>query len=224
MRFLVSLCLVAACVTASAVAQRRGPARTAAASTIELVARDRSRAAFADVAECVKQFEAAGYQRSTCKRSWRGIDYLLTPAFTAQLDAPGGARWLVTCEYDAIEREDRCSFNTGDQFFISRGDGYRVAMGWGLRKSPGSEMIARFDDDAATRTTEELWSRERSRSLYKRMMAGKVMRYRWYNWPDEAARDGTIDISGFADTAALMEAIRGEFQIARVLKKIPVAE
>lgn len=223
MRVSTLLCLAFLAAHAPVMAQRRAPARTVAKPSIELIERDRSKAAFADVVECVKQFEAASYQRSTCKRSWRGIDYLLTSAFTAQLDTPGGARWMVTCDHDAIEEEDRCSFNTGDQIFISRGDGYRVAMGWGLRKMPGSEMIARFDDDAAIRTTEELWPRERSRAIYLRMMAGKVMRYRWYDWPNEAAHDGTIDIIGFADTAALMEAIRGEFQIARVLKKIPVA-
>ncbi|MFD1035935.1 hypothetical protein ACFQ15_14955 [Sphingomonas hankookensis] len=181
------------------------------------------KAALADVIECVKHFEAAGYERSTCKRTWRGIDYLLTSAFTAQLDMPGGVRWMVTCTYDAIEEEDRCSFNTGDQFFISRGDGYSIYMGWGFQKAPSSEMIARFDDDAAIRTTDEVWSRGRSRELYQRMMVGKVMRYRWYDWPNEEVHDGTMDISGFANAAALMEAIRGEFQIARVLKKIPAA-
>lgn len=221
MRTYTLLCLFVLAYHVPATAQRRGSVRTVATPSIELVDRNLGKAAFADVIECVKQFEAAGYERSTCKRTWRGIDYLLTSAFTAQLDTPGGVRWMVTCTYDAIEEDDRCSFSTGDQFFISRGDGYRVDMGWGFQKAPSSEMIARFDDDAAIRTTEEVWSRGRSRELYQRMMVGKIMRYRWYDWPNEAAHDGTIDINGFANAAALMEAIRGEFQIARALKKIP---
>lgn len=221
MRVPALLCATVLAFHAPAIAQRRGVPKTTAKPP-ELVDRERAKAAFADVAECIKQFETDKYQRSSCERTWRGIKYLLTSSFTAQIDTPTGARWMVTCDYDAIEREDRCSITTGDQFFFTRGDGYRVDMGWGLRKAPGSEMIARFDDDAAIRTTDDVWPRLRSREIYKRMMIGKVLRYRWYDWPNEMPHDGTIDLTGFADAAALMEAIRGEFQIARVLKKVPV--
>lgn len=159
-----------------------------------------------------------------CNRTWKGIKWLLYSNWNGQLDTPAGGRWLVSCKYDAIEREDLCSFSTGDQFFIARSDGYATAVFWGLQRYPGSEMTYRFDDSAPISTTAESWSAEQSRSIYRRMMAGKIMRYRFSDWPNNASHDGSIDLAGFADTAALMEAIRDQFTIARVLKKIDVPE
>jgi hypothetical protein len=158
-----------------------------------------------------------------CKGRWRGIEWLLsTRAWTAQLDLPNGVRWFVNCHYDAIYQEDTCSWTTGDEFIILRGDGYSTDISWGLRRFPNSEMVARFDALPPIATIKTTWSAEQSTKIYRSMLAGKLLRYRWYSWPDNYERGGTIDLRGFDDAAALMEALRDEFTTSRVLHKTEV--
>jgi hypothetical protein len=126
---------------------------------------------------------------------------------------------LFSCEHDEIERDDLCSFTTGDQFAIIRGDGYRTIVNWGYVRFPGSEMIARLDDDAPVSTKAETWTPGQSRWLYMRMMRAQTMRYRFVEWPSGASRDGSINLASFADTSALMEAIRDQFIIAQLTGK-----
>ncbi len=158
---------------------------------------------------------------STCKGSWRGVDWLLsTKIWTAQIDLPSGVRWFASCSHDAIEREDTCSWTTGDEFVISRADGYSTTVSWGLRRFPGSAMEARFDNSSPISTSKNMWSAKQSTEIYCQMIRGKLLRYRWYSWPEEQQRGGELDLSGFANAAALMEALRDEFTNSRVLKKI----
>jgi hypothetical protein len=85
-------------------------------------------------------------------------------------------------------------------------------------------MAVRFDDEAPITTAKETWSHQQSPAIYRRMLTAKVMRYRFSDWPERNTHDGHIDLSQFADAAALMEAIRDEFTLARVLKKIDVPQ
>jgi len=159
---------------------------------------------------------------STCQGNWRGIKWLLyTKDWTAQLDLPSGVRWLVSCNYDEIYSEDTCSWTTGDEFVISRGEGNSTFVSWGLRRFPGSEMIARFDAAAPLSTSEKSWSSRQSTAFYRKMLEARELRYRWYSWPEDYERGGALNLAGFANAAAFMEALRDEFTTSRVLHKLP---
>jgi hypothetical protein len=160
---------------------------------------------------------------NSCQGSFRNLKWTLyTKKWSTEIVTPSGAVWIVQCTHDSIESEDRCRWTTGEHFSVSVGDGYSVYVGWGLRKFPGSEMIAKFDDRPPLRTTSEFWTQVQSRAIYRQMLTSKVLRYRWYTWPDEFARDGKIDLVAFKDVAALGEALRMDFVTARVLKMIEV--
>lgn len=129
----------------------------------------------------------------------------------------GGNQWTFSCKYDAIEDSDSCSFITGQQFMILMPGGHDVFVSWGFRRFPGSEMIARFDNQVPIWTkSNDGWTATQSATIFRRMIGGKIMRYRWSDWPEENDHDGTIDLTNFRDTAALMEAIFSEFQVIRI--------
>lgn len=159
---------------------------------------------------------------TTCEGEWRGLKWLLaTKTWTAQIDLPSGIRWFSHCRYDAIEREDRCVWSTGDEFSIVRGDGYSTLINWGIRRFPASDMVARFDNEQPFSTAAETWNATQSMSIYRRMTAGKVLRYRWYSWPEKTERGGSLDLTDFSNSAALMEALRDEYTVKRILNQVP---
>ena len=163
--------------------------------------------------------EAAVVPRS-CKGEWRGLEWsLVTKTSVAQIDLPSGQRWIVRCSYDALEQTDQCFWTTSDKFFIIRGDGNRTFIGWGADRYPGSEMAARLDDKPIMRTKAESWNLRQSRELYSEMTRSSTLTYRWNDWPYNAQHDGKLDLMGFADAAALMEAIRNDFVVKRLLTK-----
>lgn len=202
-------------------ASGRQPVPPSKANTVPVEQVLRSNEAMGEVDSCASAVRP-GLTVELCNRTWRGIKWTLYSNWNAQLDTPAGHRWLVHCKYDVIEREDVCYFSTGDQFSIVRRDGYKTIIFWGVEKYPGSPMTARFDDGDPISTTGEAWEHQEALSIYRLMRTGKVMRYRFSNWPDGAARDGRIDLTGFSDTAVLMEAIRDQFTTSRILKKIDV--
>ena len=65
-------------------------------------------------------------------------------------------------------------------------------------------------------TTDGL-SDKQSATLYRRMMVGKIMRYRWYDWPNNDEHSGVIDLTNFRSVAALMEALFDQFETEQVL-------
>lgn len=159
----------------------------------------------------------------TCEGNWRGLKWLLaTKTWVAQIDLPSGIRWFSSCRYDAIDREDRCVWSTGDEFSFVRGEGYSTLVNWGNRRFPGSNMEARFDDQPPFSTATETWSSMQSNNIYRKMLTAKLMRYRWFSWPEKSERGGRLDLANFSDAAALMEALRDEFTVKRILKQIPV--
>src|SRR3569623_1248432 len=176
---------VASVLPASAVQRHRFVARPMPAATrIELISRATLVEAMREVDGCTHAFVEGTTMAPECHRDWKGIKWTLFSNWGAELTLPNGVRWQVSCKYDAIDREERCAWTTGDEFLISMGDGYATLVDWGFRKYPASEMTVRFDDQPAVSTTSETWTGSQARSLYGQLLQSKVMRYRWYSWPD----------------------------------------
>lgn len=218
---LATLALVALSVAwAPALAQKsKNRLRAATASPRDFVPRDLLIEAAREVNGCARQLNATVKPYQLCAKQWREIKWTLYSNWIGEITAPSGF-WTVSCNYNPIERTDTCSFSSGLDFTIIRSDGYRTLLNWGRRRYPGSNMIARIDDAAPLSTTAETWTFQQSRAIYQRMIGGKAMFYRWSDWPYNASHDNSMNLSDFANFAALLEGIRDEFTMQRVLGKV----
>lgn len=182
------------------------------------------KAAMAVVQPCEDNSRIVRPAVEICKGEWRGVKYVLYSNWNGQIITPSGMRFGFRCSYDAIESSESCSLSNEHQFVIIQSPGYATLINWGFRRYPGSEMVARFDDEAPISTSEETWTNKESRMLYRKMLNGKLMRLRWFDWPNKYSQDSTIDLTGFKDFLGLFEALRSSYTVARVLKKVDVPQ
>lgn len=146
-----------------------------------------------------------------CASTWRDISWSMTNGRIGEIKPAVGSPWLFECNYDAVEDEERCFFRTGDAFAVIL-SGNRALVTWGYNRFPGSELVARFDDDAPLRTAaQDGWTWGQSEALMRKMLYKKALRYRWSDWPENSNHDGSINLDRFADVASLMKAISYTF-------------
>jgi hypothetical protein len=218
MRFLAGCLFAILATTNLAIAQKAKPKPRVAAKPAPLIPEPLYLEAFKEVTFCGGQSEDPS--PSKCDSTWRGIRWKQNPSGYGEINPEVGTSWTFRCRYDEVENEDRCQFYTGDQFALSFIYG-KVWLNWGTERYPGSEMVARFDDGSPVSTSEkDGWPFPLGALLLRRMMAGRIMYYRWSDWPGERNRDGRIDLTGFSDVAALMRAITSNYTAARVTGKV----
>lgn len=121
--------------------------------------------------------------------------------YNIHADGSGGtAHWMRTCQQDMMIDARSCFVHSGDLWITVGANGVRH-ISIGAEHFPRSTVALRVDDRPARVALANGWAGAKARTMVADMLAGKVLKTRYWRWPYR------IDIDGEVDAAGLKEAL-----------------
>lgn len=152
-----------------------------------------------------------------CSVEWRGavLEMQSTGANSITVTSESGdpLRWGFSCRVDRVESTRGCSLQGGIKGSISINRIYLASgvvtngVTWGGSKFPGSEKVAKIGNRAPMRWGSEdtIYGAQANRIIDAAKGGGYAI-FRWFHWPDGAARDEEVNFENFGNVWSLFKA------------------